>query len=155
MISYFKVWLKGLINKPLVYVEATLHNIYGYFSPQKTNWYLYYNYNDIITQNGLVNYHYNDFEILRNFLAIFGQAFLYIPLVGLISNIGFNVWLLLALAFYSIIKNKKELLIVLSPLLVSLLICIASPVNTYFRYAMPYIFIMPFIFNLIIHRLKN
>lgn len=155
LIAYFKVWLKGLINRPLVYIEATIHNIYGYFSPQKTNWYLYFDYNNTITRDGLLDYHYNNFENLRSYLAMFGQAFPYIPLVGLISNIGFNTWLLLGLSFYSIIKKKKEFLIVLSPLLVSLLICVASPVNTYFRYAMPYIFIMPCLFSLIIHRFKN
>ena len=44
---------------------------------------------------------------------------------------------------YFIDRKMKKYIIVLSPLLVSLLVCIASPVNTYFRYAMPYVFVMP------------
>lgn len=155
LLAYLKVWFKCFFKHPLVYIEATLNNIYGYFSPQSTNWYIYYKYDTRITEDKLVNYHYNNLSSLRLILSSFAQGFPYIPLIGLISNIGFNTWLLLGLTTYSIFKKKKEYLIVLSPLLISLLICVASPVNTYFRYAMPFIFIMPFIFTLIVTRLKN
>lgn len=155
LLAYLKVWFKCFFKHPLVYIEATLNNIYGYFSPQSTNWYIYYKYDTRITEDNLVNYHYNNLSLLRLILSSFAQGFPYIPLIGLISNIGFNTWLLLGLTTYSIFKKKKEYLIVLSPLLISLLICVASPVNTYFRYAMPFIFIMPFIFTLIVTRLKN
>ena len=155
LLAYLKVWFKCFFKHPLVYIEATLNNIYGYFSPQSTNWYIYYKYDTRITEDKLVNYHFNNLSSLRLILSSFAQGFPYIPLIGLISNIGFNTWLLLGLTTYSIFKKKKEYLIVLSPLLISLLICVASPVNTYFRYAMPFIFIMPFIFTLIVTRLKN
>lgn len=155
LLAYLKVWFKCFFKHPLVYIEATLNNIYGYFSPQSTNWYIYYKYDTRITEDKLVNYHYNNLSSLRLILSSFAQGFPYIPLIGLISNIGFNTWLLLGLTTYSIFKKKKEYLIVLSSLLISLLICVASPVNTYFRYAMPFIFIMPFIFTLIVTRLKN
>lgn len=155
LLAYLKVWFKCFFKHPLVYIEATLNNIYGYFSPQSTNWYIYYKYDTRITEDKLVNYHFNNLSSLRLILSSFAQGFPYIPLIGLISNIGFNAWLLLGLTTYSIFKKKKEYLIVLSPLLISLLICVVSPVNTYFRYAMPFIFIMPFIFTLIVTRLKN
>ena len=155
LLAYLKVWFKCFFKHPLVYIEATLNNIYGYFSPQSTNWYIYYKYDTRITEDKLVNYHFNNLSSLRLILSSFAQGFPYIPFIGLISNIGFNTWLLLGLTTYSIFKKKKEYLIVLSPLLISLLICVASPVNTYFRYAMPFIFIMPFIFTLIVTRLKN
>ena len=153
--EYFKVWFKCLFKHPLVYIESTLNNIYGYFSPQATNWYIYYKYDKRITENNLVDYHYNKLSHLRLILSKYAQVFPYLPFIGLLSNIGFNTWLLLGLSLYSILKKKKEYLIVLSPLLISLLICIASPVNTYFRYAMPYVFIMPCLFTLIVNRLKK
>ena len=153
--NYFIVWFKCFFKHPLVYMEATLNNIYGYFSPQQTNWYIYYKYDTRITQNNLVDYHYNNLNKVRNILTSYGQAYPYIPLVGLISNIGFNTWILLALAMYSILKKKRYFLIVLSPLLISLIICIASPVNTYFRYAMPYIFILPCLTILFVKRYKE
>lgn len=153
--EYFKVWLKCLFRHPLVYIEATLSNIYGYFSPQDTNWYIYYKYDTRITENNLVDYHYNSLNNVRMILSGFGQAYPYIPGIGLISNIGFNTWLLLGLTLYSAIKKRKDLLVLLTPLLISLLVCVASPVNTYFRYTMPYIFSMPFLVPLVINRLKE
>lgn len=155
LISYFKVWFKGLLKHPFTYVEATLHNTYGYFSPQSTSWYIYYRYDTRITEDNLVDYHYNQFETLRKHLASFAQGYPYIPVIGFISNIGFNTWVLLGLTIYSFLKKRKEYIIVLTPLLVSLLICVASPVNTYFRYAMPFVFNMPFLVSLLITRFKN
>ena len=153
--EYLKVWFKCFFRHPLVYVEATLHNIYGYFSPQQTNWYVYFKYDTRITQDNLVNYHYNKLSTLRMILSGYGQGYPYLPIIGLLANIGFNTWVLLGLALYSILKKKKELLIVLSPLLVSLLICIASPANTYFRYTMPYVFMLPSLFILFCKRFKE
>ncbi|MDD6224601.1 MAG: DUF6020 family protein [bacterium] len=154
--DYFtKVWLVGLINHPTTYIQATLNNIYGYFNPNSTNWYVYYKYDDRITQNNLVDYHYNSLSSLRNILSSYGVSFPYIPVIGLISNIGVNTWSLLIMSTYLITNRKKEYLITLSPLLLSVLVCIASPVNTYFRYAMPYIFIMPTLIGLIVKELKQ
>ena len=153
--DYFKVWFKCFFRHPLVYFEATIHNIYGYFSPQQTNWYVYFKFDKRITQDNLVDYHYNKLSTLRMILAGYGQGYPYLPIIGLLANIGFNTWVLLGLALYSIIKKRKDLLIVLSPLLVSLLICVASPANTYFRYTMPYVFILPSIFILFCKRFKE
>lgn len=153
--SYFKVWFKYLFHHPLVYVEATLNNIYGYLSPQATNWYIYYKYDTRITEDNLVDYNYNNLINSRMILSGYAMAFPYIPIIGLLSNIGFNMWLLLIFAFYTLKNKGNKNFIVLLPLLISLLICFASPVNTYFRYAMPVAFSMPFIGSLIITRIKN
>ena len=153
--NYFSVWFSCFFRHPLVYIEATLNNTYGYFSPQQMNWYIYYDYEPIITEDNLVDYHYNDLEDMRTVMSAYGHSFPYLPVIGLISNIGFNTWILLGLALYSILKKKKELLIVLIPLLVSLLICVASPVNTYFRYTMPYVFMLPSLTILFIKRFKE
>lgn len=153
--NYLIVWFKCFFKHPMVYIEATLNNIYGYFSPQSTNWYVYHKYDIRITEDKLVDYHYNNLNTIRTVLSGFAQAFPYIPFIGLISNIGFNTWLLLGILLYLIILNKKENILVISPLLISLLVCVASPVNTYFRYTMPFIFIMPFIFTLMTNRMKK
>lgn len=154
LMEYFKVWFQGFLKHPEVYVEATLNNIYGYFYPGHTRWYIYSNYYSLINDEGVVDYHYNSLQPLRDDLAAWGNAFPYIPGIGLLSNIGFHGWLLLLLSVYSIIKKKSEYLYVLLPFLVSLLICIASPVNSYFRYAMPYVFFMPFLVSIFVSELK-
>lgn len=143
--EYFHVWFHGLFKHPDTYIQATMNNVYGYFYPNSTRWYIYYKYDDRITQNDLVDYHYNSLSGLRGVLSSYGVSFPYIPGVGLISNIGFCTWILFLLTYFVIKYKKKELLIVLAPSLASILICVASPVNCYFRYAMPYIFMLPFL----------
>ncbi|MCI8588860.1 MAG: hypothetical protein HFG40_04330 [Bacilli bacterium] len=143
--EYFKVWLNGLWKHPDTYIQATMNNVYGYFYPNSTRWYIYYKYDDRITQNDLVDYHYNSLSKVRQVLTSYGVSFPYIPGLGLLSNIGFSSWILFILVYFSIKQKRKEFLIVLAPSLISLLICIASPVNCYFRYAMPYIFMLPFL----------
>lgn len=151
--EYFKVWFKGLKKHPNIYVEATLNNIYGYFYPNKTKWYIYYEFDNRIIEDNLTSYHYNGLNKTRNILSNYGKIFPYIPVLGLISNIGFNTWILLYL-FLKLLKTNKRYVIYILPLLISLLVCVASPVNTYFRYAMPYIFSMPLVIGIYIF-IKN
>lgn len=138
--EYFKAWYRGLTKHPGTYIEATINNTYGYFYPNATKWYTYHKYDARITKDNLVDYSYNELQGLRDILVSYQGIYPYIPFIGLISNIGFNTWILLIMGVYLITFKKKEYLIVLMPLYVSILICIASPANTYFRYAMPYIF---------------
>lgn len=147
--SYFKTWYTQLIKHPGTYIEATLNNTYGYFYPNANHWYIYCNYDKRVID--ILDYHYNNLSILRSILSVYGVSFPYIPIIGLLSNIAFNSWILLLLVCLCIIKHQKRCIIVLTPLLVSLLICFVSPANTYFRYAMPYLFSMPFMILLMYH----
>ena len=151
--EYFKVWADGLKKHPLTYVEATLNNTYGYFYPVETNWYVYTNYNDTINDYGF-DYHFNDLNVLRFILSVIAIIFPYIPGLGLIVNIGFNTWIILFMLFYLFYKKKYKEMIYLIPSLVLLLVCFASPANTYFRYALPNIFAMPTMF-LIFMNIRN
>ena len=140
--NYFKVWFKELKDDPKTYVEATLNNTYGYFYPVKTNWYIYVNENKTINNYGF-DYHFNDLNVLRSALIVYGLVFPYIPFLGLIVNIGFNTWILLFMIAYLIYRKKYKEIIYLIPSIIVLLVCFASPVNTYFRYALPNVFAMP------------
>lgn len=153
--KYFGVWFNGFLKHPDTYIEATINNTYGYFYPNSLKWYIYSKFNNGITENNLVDYHYNDLTILRDVLTAYGGSFQRIPGIGLISNIGFSSWVLFFLTYLLIHYKKKNILLSLLPLFVSLLVCIASPANTYFRYAMPYIFMMPFLLLIILHIIKE
>lgn len=155
--QYFEVWLHGLLKYPNVYVEATLNNTYGYFYPGHTRWYIYTKYYPLIKEEGVVDYRYNSCASLRKTLAAYGNVFPYIPGIGLLSNIGWNTLVLLFISIYSFIKKQWSYLLCLIPLLATLLVCLASPVNAYFRYAMPYIFLMPWCVMIFIkqHQEKN
>ena len=152
--KYFKVWFNGLIKHPGTYIEATMNNVYGFFYPEKTKWYVYYNFDNRITENGF-DYHYNSLETSRNILSEYAVAFPYIPGIGLISNIGFNVWIIFTLFAYAIYKKLYKNILVLAPALILILVCVVGPANTYFRYALPFIFAMPFIIGVFLEKREN
>lgn len=137
--KYFRVWFKEFTKHPVTYIEATIDNIYGYFYPLKTRWFIYYKYYDKVVEDGF-DYHYNDLKGSRKFLSYYGVSFPYIPVIGLIVNIAFNVWILIFMLVYLIYKKKYKSAIYLIPSYILILVCIASPVNAYFRYALPYVF---------------
>lgn len=146
---YFKTWYKDLKKDPIVYIDATINNTYGYFYPFKSNWYVHHKFDKRIVEDGF-NYHYNNLKQSRKVLSKLTNIFPYIPIIGLISNIGFNTWILFFLVSYLIYKKKYSGIIYLTPSLIALLVCVASPANTYFRYAMPYIFAMPLLIGMFI-----
>ena len=72
--------------------------------------------------------------------------------MGLISNIGFNVWIILTLLIYAIYKKLYKNIVILAPVLALILVCVVGPANTYFRYALPFIFAMPFIIGVFLEK---
>ena len=104
--EYFKVWFKELIKHPKTYIEATISNTYGYFYPSKTNWYIYYKYNNTITYDGF-DYHYNSLKIPRYILASYGIAFPYIPVLNILVNIVLEKKIVVLFVY----KNLKGLIL--------------------------------------------
>lgn len=171
--EYFKVWYRGLLKRPDIYIQAAFNNTYGYLTPNKINWYIHADYytkkegsGEIIIPNSnlvtdhwpkidyVVDYHFNKLSTLRALLRGYGEVFPYIPLIGLISNIGVNSWVLLIFSVYLNKKNRKYI-IALIPLYVTLLMCLMSPANAYFRYALPYVFSMPFLVTFFIKEIRE
>lgn len=141
--NYFKVWKNEFLKHPLVYIEATIANTYGYYYPVETNWYVHTNGNKTINNYGF-DYHFNEkLEPLRMVLGGFAVIFPYIPFIGLIINIGFNTWILLFMLSYLFYRKKYKDIILLIPSFLILLVCFVSPANTYFRYALPNVFALP------------
>ena len=153
--EYFKVWFNQLKKHPVVYVDATIENVYGYFYPDTTNWYIYHKYDARLKDSGEFDYHYNSLSGSRNVLSSYGRAFPYIPVLGLIVNIGFSVWIIMTLFAYLLYEHKYKYLIMLLPSIVLILVCVASPVNTYFRYAMPYVFYIPMLIGMYMNTKKE
>lgn len=147
--NYFKVWFLELKKHPITYIEATINNTYGYFYPVETNWYVYIIPKKIVNDFGF-NYSFNSLYILRYVLNAIALVFPYIPFIGLFVNIGFNTWILLFMLSYLLYKKNYKSIIYILPSLILLLVCFVSPANTYFRYALPNIFLMPTLFSMFI-----
>ena len=152
--NYFKVWFKYLFKRPNVYIEATLHNTYGYFYPNASNWYIYTAYDERLKDSG-IDYHFNDFEGSRAVLTGYGESFMYYPVVGWICNIAINVWIFMMIVNFLIHKKLYKYLIFLMPNLSLILTCFASPVNTYFRYTIGFVFATPIMLCIYFHLAKN
>ena len=152
--DYFKVWFIELLKHPKTYIEATINNTYGYYYPIKTNWYIYHKFDSRIVKDGF-DYHYNDLNTSRKILTNYGQTFQSIPILNIFVNIGINVWILIFMLSYLIYLKKYKEIIYLSPSFILILVCIASPVNTYFRYAMPYVFALMLNYGLFMKEVKT
>lgn len=152
--EYFNIWFKYLIKRPGTYITATINNMYGYFYPNTVRWYIYYNFNSELVEEGF-DFHYNGLSILRSILSGYGNAFQYTPIFGLLVNIGFNVWIYLFLVGALIVNKNKKMILILLPALSLILVCIASPANAYFRYAMPYIMTLPLVLGILYQNRKN
>ena len=149
--EYFGVWFDGLVKHPGTYINATINNTYGYFYPDKLSWYVYYKYDTRITQDGF-DYHYNSLSSLRKGLSNIALAYPLIPVIGLLANISFATWMVFLLVGYLIYRKRYRDIVVYLPALISILVCIASPANTYFRYALPFIFSLPLMFSFVIDK---
>lgn len=152
--AYFTVWMSQFRKHPLVYLEATVANTYGYFYPNTTSWYVYYKYDDRLSSAGFA-YHYNALSGLRNSLSTYANLYKKFPMIGLSVNIGFAFFVVSTLFVFLLYEKKYRYLPVFAPHFALILVCFASPVNTYFRYAMPYIFTLPLLFCMTISVLKE
>ncbi len=146
--NYLGVWWRGFKEHPGVYADATINNMYGYFYPNVTKWYVYTEHNATLNKNNF-DYHFNGLSGIRGFLRGFAISFPYIPGVGEFANIGFITWMCLFLMTSLIVKKRKELILTLIPLFLVILSCVLGPVNTYFRYVLPIAYTLPFLYFLL------
>ena len=138
LVDYFVVWGQGFFKHPDVYLEGFFAHVYGWFDPQASNAVRYEASYDKIPQEGL----FTNADKIVLFLYRFADR---ITPIGMLQNVGVYTWGLLILTAYAKDKNRKGA-VLLIPLLVSLLICMASPCfYLHPRYAFPYMFTLPFL----------
>lgn len=141
LIDYFMVWAKDFFKHPGVYFEAFFHHVYGWFSPQVGNTIRYEAEYDVIPRDGL-------FEKADGIMTFVYRLADCITPLSVLQNVGVYTWAIFVLLSYSMRKNKRAS-VLLIPLLLSLLICMASP--CFFlhpRYAYPYMCTIPFLYGL-------
>jgi len=144
LINYFGVWFKGLFKYPLVYIDATINNITSYFYPYESSWKVYHKLNPKLPLIG-IDYHYNNLSSLRKVMHDYEVVVEYSP-IGIFLNIGVISWLSI-LVFLMLCKNRY--FIFMLPNIISILFCVLSPANTYYRYIYPSLILMLCLFPLI------
>mgnify|MGYP004628198835 FL=1 len=143
--DFFSVWLKYLGKYPDVYIQATMNNCYGYFYPEAENWLVYPDIAKTGKPYGLESP--KSLSRIRIQMGNLCYVFRRLPGLGMLESIGFYVWgIILVITAFVYFRDKKKILM-LTPILVLLLTCIASPANTLIRYVYPAVLCAPvFIF---------
>lgn len=143
LLNYFKAWGHMFLRHPGVYIEATLHNTYGYYYPfyhctAQGSYRIYMATGD----NYKMNYHYV-MPKARNFIVQYVSVWDHIPGLALLCNSGFYTWVLIILAGYLIYRRRWKGILAMALPFLNVAICIASPVNGLLRYVFPLIACMP------------
>ncbi len=146
--DFWGLWLDKLKEYPLVYVEATMNNVYGYTDP-------FYFYRDLTAYPLYSKDAFDENDTAGSFADyVFSQEtrdgatnYVYswdkIPLLSFLVNPAFYTWAgIILIGFVCRKKDIRSLLVFAIPLL-NVLICFASPVNGYLRYMLPVMAIMP------------
>ncbi len=148
LMQFFQVWFCYLKKYPLEYVDSFLNSTYGYFyvrlfSIEDSAKYLFnghFIYNEE-ENSGYISDYDDKGKILNSFMCIYYTS----PLMVWFYNVGIVDWILI-LSFVMVIKRRcYRYLIPMLPLLSTLLVCLASPVNGSMRYVLPILFSMPII----------
>lgn len=149
ILNYMGAWAKGFFKHPGVYFEAFFIHVYGWFTPVATNAIRYETTYTEIAQQGL-------FPGAQK-----GLIFLYrfankIPVLGLLENIGAYVWGMFLFIFYAKKNKEKGMVFATLPLVISLLVCMASPCFiSHPRYGMPIICTLPFLYGFMLSKTKE
>ncbi len=140
LISYFKVWAAGFLKHPMVYLDAFFAHVYGWFDPGAVNSIRYEAESDLFRQGGLIP----GMDKVLLFIYRFAG---YVPFLAVLENVGVYTWLLLILAGVAL-RGKLKRGVLLAPLFISLLICMAAPCfYLHPRYAFPIMFTIPFLYG--------
>lgn len=148
--EYFVVWFKMFFKHPNAYLKATINSTYGYFYPDRKE------YKDgvafyIIDAPPHRNVSHFDFHLLestegyRNMIERATYTLRNMPVIGLLFSCGLYTWILIVVTLVLWYFKRKREMVVLVPLYVIILVCVASPVNAFVRYMIPVMMTLPFV----------
>ena len=146
--AYFKVWLAQLCRHPDTYIQAFLNQIYGYFYPDRYEFHegigRYYIGNAEHWQDGHLDMSFAmEYREYRDFAEKEADLVNRIPLIGMLYSSGFHNYILIGCVVALLANKKSRQLVVLVPSLLTVLVCLASPVNAYLRYMLPVMAALP------------
>lgn len=154
--EYLKVYFHQFLKYPITYVDAVLNKSYGYLYPDdkgkiRPYWSVTLNFPDLDKHEFKFRPEFLT-EISRSVFGIWERS-RNIPLLGYTTSIGFYFWCTFLSMFFIIRFKNRRLLYLFVPAMISLLVCVASPVNAYFRYGLSVVFAVPFYAAIVIYSL--
>ena len=156
LLDYFRVWAIQLVKHPANAVEATMNNAYGWF------------YQEGYTQNYMMTSKIDGQDVrweinqpaklagVRQVMERVAKLLSRVPVLNWFENAGIVSMALILLVAVWIGAGRKRYLVAVSPLIVALLVCIASPTFNYqMRYIMPVMFCVPFLAGLFVQSMRE
>ena len=154
--TFIKVYLNILPRNIEGYVKSYLLTTYNNYAPYKfTN-----DQSRFLGFSGFNLHNYSDFQEMHNqrLLPSSIQNFLnnFYNYTTTYFNTGTCFFLLMILVLYIIYQAKYQYLLLVSPLLaIWIILMIASPLSTAFRYMSSFIYMLPFIYLIIFQKKRN
>ncbi|MDR3190081.1 MAG: DUF6020 family protein [Lactobacillaceae bacterium] len=158
-IKFIPVWIELGMKYPMTYISATYANLFGYFDVMQKDQGLKLLYAhdfqaEITKYFGKDNHYLSNQDIQdKNTLTNAQVGILDSPGIAIYENLGLWSWLIIygfAMSLWHF-KKRKELLMLLLPVALTLGTLMLSPVNGYYRYYLPIWVMLPFVimgFNL-------
>lgn len=169
--SFWKVWLSLLQKEPLVYAESIISSSFGYYSlipktfttldSAPTNNLPGLKYEFFINRdpdkefNAVQISHIPEFEGMRDLLLSYADCIERIPVLRIAYKLGFYTWLVVLMIVYVCHKKEYYAMWGYIPALISIAVCIASPVNEYLRYYLKVVFMVPLLLGWTIFMTKE
>lgn len=153
--SYASLWLRLGLEHPDIYTLATLEHTIGYWYPDVDYWIIAYTgfahaLEESAEAMSALEGPYPDpmRPALQSVLSFFTSSLRKVPVVSVLFSVGFYFWVLLICGLYLLYRKAYTHMLLLVPLVVVWLTCLASPVFAEFRYAWPAIVCVPLVLGL-------
>ena len=157
--AYFKVWWAMFLRHPDVYFEATFANTYEYYDLDKISSLVYYEWNQYMQNHPKLygeEYEYLMVSNLEEKIAdryIVNQlvlAYEKVPILSVFASIGSIPWLIIGMMLLNRKRGRGGYNLALLLPIITFFICLTSPDNGNYRYIIPTMFAMPYLFMLVL-----
>lgn len=147
MDAYMEVFWQQFLKHPDTYAQAFLNHTYGYFYPERKNFWGDVAYFRILGrqawQDNCVDLSFGIEDTTgRNLLEEYTKLVYRMPVIGMVFSSGLHMYIILGCLVYLIASKKKRAILVLVPSL-CMILCIMSPVDAMFRYVLPLVAALP------------
>ncbi len=150
--DYKELFWDLVIEYPETAAEAFFNKCYSYLysnSASKAKGYVWLGVNTYMKSIEEVSIYNNQIYMGYNMiLYAYMNTIMSIPVFSVLSYVGIYTWIIIFAVFVLLSKKDFKSLFVVLPILLSLGVCVMSPVNGYIRYALPIIMGAPILFAL-------
>lgn len=130
-ITLFKTYFQLALKYPMCTVASFVCNTFGYYYPNTLGWGVYTGVNDEVFYNRNLDYGIKEQPLVQFTFLDKVNEFVNmknIPIISMITDIGFLFWIFLFGIMYCIYMRKYNILIIYVPILCMWLTILASPV---------------------------